>query len=212
MQFSVVIPDRGDRPKLLANCLRMMKSQTVQPEEIVVVDFAPTDGEKDITKRYRKGYDRLRGKGLDLIAFIENDDYYSPDYFETVLNEYAKGEAYDIFGLDRTTYYHIGVKKWFYMHHYTRSSAMSTFIKPDLPIMWGLDHDPYTDLYLWSQLENSKTFRPNKLICIGIKHAVGLCGGANHFDQMHRYINDDFSLDLLRENMDAESFKFYTTL
>lgn len=209
MRIGVIIPDRGDRPDLLANCLRMLKAQTLQPEIIELVNDAPTSESCDITKRYRIGYDRLRNKGLDLIAFIENDDWYSPDYLETMANKWIESGKPDIIGTNYTIYYHIRLFAHFTMNHDTRSSAMSTLLKPDLNFKWCVDHEPYTDIHLWHTLKGV-IFEPEKTICMGIKHGVGLCGGKTHIDRFDRFIHKDSNKGFLREKLDSDSFKFYS--
>jgi hypothetical protein len=82
MRIGVIIPDRGDRPEFLANCLRMLKRQTVKPVGIALINFPPTSNEKDITTRYRVGYSKWSASSCDVIALIENDDYYAPTYLE----------------------------------------------------------------------------------------------------------------------------------
>ena len=196
---------------LLAHCLKMMNRQTLKPAEILIVDFPATSKAVDITKRYRVGYESLYSKGFDFIAFIENDDWYAADYLEIMAANWKKYGRPDIFGLRRTIYYHIHQAAWFPMNHITRSSAMNTIIKPNLKIKWPLDHDPYTDIALWEQL-NGITHSPNKEICMGMKHGTGLCGGANHTDFMHRYINLDSDQSYLLSIVDNDSFKFYQQL
>lgn len=203
MKIGVVIPDRGDRPEFLKNCMRMLAGQTVLPAMVVLVttpkspsrvrrDETKGDFEKDssqqpassalrapspqvekgnsqqpasrfttvyvesvagvcdITKRYRTGYDLLRGKGLDVIAFIENDDWYAPDYLERMGEQWELAGRPDLFGTAYTIYYHIGLQAWLTMEHRRRASAMNTLIKPDLNITWCADSEPYTDIHLWT--------------------------------------------------------------
>lgn len=212
MKLAVVIPDRGDRPIFLENCLRMLAVQTIKPSHIEIVNFKPENGKKDITKRYRLGYEKVSKLGFDLVAFIENDDWYAPNYLETMLAKWGELGRPDIIGTSRTIYYHIGVRKWFTMHHVTRSSAMSTVLKCGLDINWPADFEAYTDIALWHQIESGVIFDPAPPICVGIKHGVGLCGGVNHLTAMERYINDDQALQYLRELVDADSFNFYEKL
>lgn len=209
MKIGVIIPDRNDRPLFLLNCLRMLAAQTVQPEIINVVNYIHKNSTCDITERYRIGYDELRGKGLDLIAFIENDDYYSKNYLEFMSNQWILKEKPNILGLNRTIYYHIRTFEHFIMYHNTRSSAMNTVIKPDLSIKWGHDNDPYTDVWLWNLLKGV-IISPHKEVCLGIKHGIGLCGGQNHTDHMDRFINKDSDKSFLQSIMDPDSFEFYS--
>lgn len=211
MKVAVLIPDRGDRPQLVQNCLRMMQAQTLPPAHIELVnDVPPVPGQKDITWRYRTGYDRLRGKGYDVIALVENDDWYAPHYLEAQVREWAKAGRPDIFGTQYTIYYHIGLRGFFTMQHSKRASAMNTLLKPDLSFPWCQDNDPYTDLHLWRALEG-KGWTPEPPISLGIKHYEGLHGGRNHIDKLERYVNRDPDCSFLKRVMDGESYRFYST-
>ncbi len=90
MKVGIIIPDRGDRPKLLANSLRMLEAQNLQPYYTVLINDEPKSDKPDITWRYRKGYDILRKKGLDIIVFWENDDWYSPDYLRYMTDKWLE--------------------------------------------------------------------------------------------------------------------------
>jgi hypothetical protein len=209
MRIGVIIPDRGDRPDFLNNCLRMIFTQTIVPDHLEIVNDNPISDECDITWRYRTGYERLRGKNLDIIALIENDDWYASDYLEIMVNEWIKQGKPDLLGTSYTIYYHIKLFAYFTMHHSQRSSAMSTLIKPDLELKWCADNDPYTDIHLWKIL-NGRIFVPTKHICMGIKHGIGKLGGRSHIDKLERYINSDLGKKFLTETMDKDSFKFYS--
>ena len=96
---------------------------------------------------------------------------------------------------------------------------MNTLIKPSLEFPWCADNYEYTDAHLW-KLANIKftnppilkghLFVPDKIISFGIKHGSGLVGGRFHSDRLERYVNDDADLSFLKQNCDAESFKFYS--
>lgn len=209
MKIGIIIPDRNDRPLFLANCLRMLKAQTLQPDIIELVNDIPFSEDCDITWRYKLGYDRLRNKGLDVIAFIENDDFYAIDYLEIMVNEWIKQGNPNLLGHTYTIYYHIKLFAHYTMNHLTRSSAMNTLIKPDLNFAWCDNAQPFTDMYLWETLKGI-VFNPVKNICLGIKHGVGLCGGRSHVDRLDRYLEKDYNKELLRQTMDEISFEFYT--
>lgn len=213
MRIGIIIPSRGDRPLFLQNCLRMLDNQTVKPFYITVVDQQPKDNRCDITYRYRNGYDRCRNKGLDVIALMEDDDYYAPDYLETMIKKWEEFGRPDMLGTNHTIYYHIKLFAHFTMHHLSRSSAMSTLIKPDLNFNWCSDNEPFTDIHLWHSIGNKgngNIFQPDKTICLGIKHGVGLCGGASHVDRLGRYTNLDHDHSFLKGVMDEDSYKFYS--
>ena len=210
LKVGIIIPDRGDRPDFLENCKRMIKNQTYNDVYTYVVNFFNSTNEVDITKRYKKGYELYSGRGFDCLLLMENDDYYAPDYIETMLNKWVEIGKPDLLGTNYTIYYHLGTKKHFTMHHKRRASAMNTLIKPDLNFDWCKDNDPYTDLHLWMRCGlKGITFKPEKIISIGMKHGVGMCGGRNHVDYLNRYVNDDSELNFLKENIDQPSFEFY---
>jgi hypothetical protein len=210
----------------MENLKRMMSSQTFQPEITEIIDYAPESNECDITPRYRRGYDRMRNRGLDVIALMEVDDYYAPEYLETMVAAWESAGRPDLFGTDYTIYYNIRVWGFFTMNHIERSSAMSTLIRPDMNFPWCVDNEPFTDMWLWNltdlgagmpfeQRLKGKVFKPHKHICIGIKHGVGKLGGRSHVDRLERYTHtkngtEDPSKSYLRSFMDEESFEFYS--
>lgn len=208
MKIALLIPDRGDRPKFLQNCMRMMAAQTLQPSEICLVNHAPKSNAIDITERYRIGYDRLRGRGFDLIALIENDDWYAPNYLETMANKWCELGHPNIIGTDYTIYYNLNVKGIHRINHSHRSSAFSTCLIPDMEIKWPHDSEPYTDFRLWETIPG-KLFRPTQHICVGIKHGHGLCGGHYHTTKLQRYIPDE---NFLKQTVDPISYQFYSTI
>jgi hypothetical protein len=212
IKIAVLIPDRNDRPKFLANCLRMIENQTLKPNIIEVINEPPKNDFCDITYRYRTGYDKLRNQNIDVIALMENDDWYAPNYLETMVKKWVESGKPDLLGTSYTIYYHIGLFAYHYMHHMERSSAMSTLIKPDLYIKWCDDKEPYTDMHLWNYPGLSKViFTPETNICLGIKHNVGLCGGLSHSPtKLYRYNVLDNDKSFLKSVLDAQSFEFYS--
>lgn len=233
MRVAVIIPDRNDRPQFLENCIRMMEYQTIKPATIILQNYKAESDKPDITQRYRRGYERVSELNIhhpyneyDVIFFIENDDFYSPRYIETMLCEWEKAGKPDLFGTSFTTYYHIGLRKYFTFYHPTRSSMMNTIIKPNLEINWPVDNEVFTDMFLWTRehcFNGSKgIWTPPDNLSIGIKHGVGFCGGRQHSTGLHRYSitgglgnersggKDDISLLWLSERVQNESIlEFY---
>lgn len=212
LRVAVIIPDRGDRPELMKQCLRLLARQTLQPYIYAIDNDPPANDKPDITTRYRRQYERLNTiypNSIDVIAFIENDDYYAPDYLESMCAEWEKQGRPNMLGCSFTVYYHLRLRAWFTMHHSTRSSAMNMLIKPGLTINWPLDHDPYTDAHLWNTVKGGVVFTPQPAKCLGLKHGTGKCGGRNHTDKLHRFINPDPQMEWLAKHVDAESLEFY---
>lgn len=211
MRIAVIIPDRGDRPEFLEQCKKMLASQTMQPETIYVAGWKPETSDCDITQRYRIAYHNFDGMNYDCILFIENDDYYAPNYIETMVNGWISNGKPEIFGTAYTIYYHIGMLKYEIMNHPARASAMSTLIKPDLDIKWPIDKEPYTDMHLWKQLKGV-TFKPENPISMGIKHGIGKGGGHYHNTKLERYKESDEYCQMLRTTIDNDSIDFYINL
>lgn len=221
MKIGVLIPTRNDRPGFIQNCLRMLKNQTVEPDIVNIVAHKPKSEDCDISERYRIGYNFFNDRDVDVIALIEDDDWYSPRYFERMLSEWEKFGCPDIFGTNYTIYYHLKLKRYMRWQHMERASAMNTFIKPRLkelqsPSWWPPDNEPYTDLHLWRHLKGH-VIDPGEILSIGIKHGVGLTGGHMHSSRLHRYegpksfaeINKDYPKGFLKTLLDHDSYEFY---
>jgi glycosyltransferase involved in cell wall biosynthesis len=100
IKFSVVIPLYNKEPHI-KRALDSVISQTVQDFEIVVVNDGSTDKSTDVVKSFSDARIRLinqknagvsvaRNRGIDeakseLIAFLDADDEWMPDYLETIL-------------------------------------------------------------------------------------------------------------------------------
>lgn len=213
-RVGIIIPDRGDRPKFLANCLRMMKAQTLQPVDILVVDYAPESTDVDITQRYKRGYDALKNKGLDIIAFIENDDWYHPTYLEKMVWAWDSAGRPDLFGTNYTIYYHMRLRKYYKLLHHDRASMMNTFIRPDMQMagIWPIDKQPFTDMAIWSSKLKGLVFSPPYCISLGMKHGIGKTGGRAHTDNLEKYTRKGFEDphgNFIQSTMDPDSFAFY---
>jgi len=227
MNIAVITPDRRDRPAFIDKYYIMMVGQTIHVDRIYLKNTKPTSNEPDITKRYRESYEWLSEKNkYNVFFFIENDDYYSPSYIEEMLKAWEQAGKPDLFGTSFTTYYHIGLRKYFTFNHPERSSMMNTMIKPNLKINWPPDNEVFTDMFLWTKDEcfsgTKAVWTPPIGLSIGIKHGVGLCGGRQHTTGLHRYtINgglgneesggrDDMDLKWLSSHVkEAEILEFY---
>lgn len=212
LKVAIVIPDRGDRSEFMANCSRLIARQTVMGKMkteilIKIVDYPPVDDKVDITPRYRFGYDFCRGKGLDVICYMENDDWYSEDYLEYMLTQWVLHGRPPLFGTRYTIYYHIRLGRWYTYYHSDRASMMNTLMKPDMEVPWPPDQEPFTDAHLWFHIKGWVTFNPDRHYSLGIKHGVGKCGGPSHNDRFSRYQNEDEGL--LQVTVDPESYEFY---
>lgn len=204
--IAAIIPDRGDRPKMLENCQRLLRDQDILT--VFVVD-PPKSELPDLAWRYKKGYDYIcKHHEVELIFFIESDDWYDPEYIKKMYQAWKDHGRPDLFGIDYTYYYHLKLKKYFRYGHLGRASMMSTCIKPYLVFKWPVDHYRFVDMYLWDKL-NGLTWTPEEPLCIGMKgHGEGKTGGTGHTDKLHRYIHEDEGF--LETYLDAASLEFYS--
>jgi hypothetical protein len=208
--IGAVIPTRGDRSIFLSRCLEMMYSQTMTIDLIHVVSEAPKSEEKDITYRYKKGFEYLFKEGCEVVFLIEDDDFYAPNYIETMFHHWKLNGKPEAFGLGSTTYYHLQRKMYTTMMHPNRSSAFSTMVtEAVLDMDFPADNEPFLDLEIWKQLDG-KTFYVPKPICLGIKHGVGACGGRGHLDEFP-YKEQDPDSEFLLEVV-GSMFKSYQNL
>lgn len=209
MKIGVLIPTRNDRPKFLEQAKRLLANQTLQPNEICIVDDIPLNDEMDITYRYRIGIERLNDK-VDVILLWEDDDYYCHTYIETMVNYWVMNGKPLLFGIAETIYYHLKLKAFNIIKHDGRASAMSTMVSTKLEIDYPKDNEPFFDLHLWKTYKGV-TFKPKEPINIGIKHGIGKCGGKGHL-LAFRYDNQDTEMNWLKSKVDNGSFKFYSEL
>lgn len=204
--IGVLIPDRNDRPEFLKQCFKMLANQTLHPNIIEVVNFKPISNDVDITMRYRVGFEMLKDK-VDVIIFVENDDYYSPKYIETMVTAWVENGKPELFGIAETIYYHLQLKAFSIIKHDERASAMSTMVSTKLDIDFPKDNETFFDIHLWKNYKGV-TFIPKEVINIGIKHGIGKCGGKGHLCNF-KYNNDDDNMLFLKNHVTEESFKFY---
>lgn len=215
IKVAVIVPDRNDRPEFLQNCIRMIKAQTRQPDILEIINYKPLTDAVDITQRYRTGYQMVSNQGADVVLFMENDDYYHPEYIEYMVRQWHLYGQPELLGHQYTIYYHLGLRKMCVFHHIHRSSAMNTLIKAGLSFDWGQDHNPYTDSHIWlnvSKLHKWKkvTTVPPQLLCIGIKHGVGKTGGEFHSTGLERFTRtNDIKPDHLIKNSMGEVYGLY---
>ena len=69
MKFALIIPTRGDRPQFIKQCKFLISRQTLQPNEVIWMNYPPEDKRKDITQRYRRGVEQATKKGYDFVVF-----------------------------------------------------------------------------------------------------------------------------------------------
>jgi hypothetical protein len=208
-KFCVIIPDRGDRKDFTKHCLYQMSVQTVKPDKIYHIKYEPTSLIPDLIPRIRCGINAARRDGFDKCYIIENDDFYPINYFQKM-----QFDDYDFIGIVKTIYYSLLEKKYKIMNHQShhRSSLFCTGFR--ISALGDFDYPESTnrnlDMRLWEYARikgNYHLYNP-VVMPIGIKHGIGLCGGAGH-DITFGYDNDDKSLEWLKNNTTIKSYEFY---
>lgn len=203
LSCAIIIPTRGDRSKFLDYAMKLINRQTVKPDDVIIVDHPAKKGVKDLTERYRIGYELA--KRYDVALPWEDDDYYRPTYIETMLKLWEDHPELELIGANTTTYYHIFKKKYHVIQTKIHSSMMCTSIRGGLDIDWPSDDTVFLDLQLWHKM-NGRLFNIGAQ-CLGIKHGVGVCGGRGHTSNLCDIPDPDGSH--LLKLTDQESFEFY---
>jgi hypothetical protein len=207
VKFCVIIPDRGDRPELTANCLRMLRRMTLKPEVIFHINGEPGSTMYDLVSRVKTGVESASMAEYDLCFIVENDDYYPADYFERFQPFFPD---FHFFGQEFSDYYNLKNLTHNRFDHQYRASLFTTGFKISAlnNFEWPPADKPFLDIELWRYARHKR----RKFIdtgAIGLKHGLGLCGGKGHRMNLK---NNDRSMNWLRSRVDAESFEFYQSL
>jgi hypothetical protein len=196
----------GGRPEAFELCQKYMEAQTVQPDQwIVVHDMITKAQAKELQASYPQlelyAGPRTWKPGLntqrfnmeealkhvegDIVLFIEDDDFYAPEYIETMV-KLLQGETL-IAGLSNNKYYNLAIPGWKEMGNYRHSSLCTTAVRKALLPMVQAAVDSgelYFDMHLWASALASKTpmmLKANSTVSVGIKGLPGKAGiGAGH--------------------------------
>lgn len=213
VKVGVLVPTRGDRPELLDFARKQIARQTLQPHKVIFMDEKPKSSEPDVTYRYRVGCQKLEEAGCNLFIFMEDDDWYSPEYIEKMVKRWLAEGMPELMGINKTIYYNINTQKWVELNHPARASMMSMCATPAInKIQWCDDNYSYTDMFLFTKTTLvKKAVGFDKPICAGIKHGTGLCGGGGHNPEWKVYDQQDENFKFLRRIV-GEDVSFYEYL
>tara|TARA_R110001599_G_scaffold51581_1_gene144792 strand:- start:1598 stop:2380 length:783 start_codon:yes stop_codon:yes gene_type:complete len=183
--FCLIIPTRGDRPKFIQQCKRLIARQTLKPNGIIWMDYVPESGAKDITQRYKRGVEQATKEGYQFVVFWEDDDWYHPGYLEWLIKGWKAQGMPNFFGVGETYYYHLGLESHIHMKHPGRTSMFCTLAKLPWRIKWPKDTQPFLDMHIHRSTKvATMNFPPERIYAIGIKHGIGLAGGGGHYSRM----------------------------
>ena len=223
-----VITPTGDRPEAFVLARKWMSSQTVKPDQWLVID----DGKVPLPINLREDLEYIRRTPLkneghtltlnmvkavpfikgDKILIVEDDDWYSPDYIATMSGLL---DSYDLVGESYARYYHLPAMKFRRIGNNAHASFCQTgFTSKLLPLFEScLPGDPYIDARIWSVPGISKylivdTEDRRRLHCSikGLKGRLGI--GTGHNSEA-RYYGPDVGLEYLVRWVGEENAKIY---
>jgi len=209
MKFALIIPTRGDRPEFIKQCKFLISRQTLQPTEVIWMDYPPESNLKDITQRYRRGVEQATKNGHNFVVFWEDDDWYHPKYLEWLIGEWQKKGKPSAFGVGETYYYHHSLGGLLHYNHPQRASAFCTLLKLPVRMSWPADSQPFLDMHIYKTIGMKTVMFPkNQIYAIGIKHGIGLSGGGGHRARHGYTISPKENRDWFYRNV-GEDIGFY---
>jgi hypothetical protein len=213
----------GDRPEAFKLCELMMERQIYRGHiQWIVVD----DGEvptictlgQQYIRRIKEEHDPVHTlipnlkEALPLIKgeylfFIEDDDYYSPEY----LIKYMKAlETLDLVGAIRSRYYNVPLRKYYVFDNRDHASLCQTAINTRwLPLIIDecQDNDPILDKRIWKNPQIKRTLLDQPL-CIGMKGLPGRKGLLMGHKNEDHFIPDE-KLKVITEWMGSDYLLYY---
>ncbi len=231
MPSLAIVTCTGGRPEAFELCERWMKAQTRQPDQWIVVDDfeVPTDctmgqtvvrpepfwqpGDRTLSRNLIAGLELV---DCDKVAVIEDDDYYSPSWLETVD---VMLEHFDLFGEGWTRYFHVGTR----LHHLNSNDKHASLCAtawgqpmtaPIVDFVKGLNpQNPFIDGPIWQRFGDGQRLNDTHLV-VGMKGMPGRVGcGKGHAVRQGTWTSADLGLSFLREliGSDAEAYeRFYS--
>lgn len=205
----------GGRPEAFALCEKFMQRQTYKGDvQWVFIDdeekkptkcslkqeyyMGPLQWRQGInTQRYNLAYGLSKVRG-DYIFFIENDDYYKPEYIDYYLDMFKRSF---LVGECNCTYYSLKERSYRNMENFKHASLCQTaFKKSSLPFIEKAIHsgEMYIDIILWNRaraqgVTNILFSGPN--LAVGIKGMPGRSGiGVGHRPSEFTPDENDFKL------------------
>ncbi len=192
--------------------LKRLKKQALQPDKVLIIDYPNTTGVSDLAKRYKTGSTQLFEQGMDIVVYMEDDDYYPLTYLEEMVQAWKDNGRPHLIGHSPTRYYHIGVsgyKNWGFQPH---CSAHATAVSKGVQLDVCKDTDISFDIALW-KYNSFKVQTTLKTPPISIKHNVGLTVPRKWHSLTGKvYPIQDQDNIILKKYVDRESCRFYINL
>ncbi len=153
----------GDRPVCFSLLEQWVKDQTVKVDQWIVVEDGKSQfqesGAYELFRRTPQKSDpkftmilnlelALQKVKGDVVLFLEDDEYYAPEYVEQMNRELG---SFQLVGIGRSKYYHLPGRKWYRHQNMGHASLAQTgfqrsFLKTALGCLKG---DMFYDIRLW---------------------------------------------------------------
>ena len=199
MKLTAITATCAGREEALALCTKFVARQTRQPDQWLILD-GPEPMHEKIGRAILENW--IEGDG---ILFTEDDDWFSPRWFEWCERYLDRG--FDIVGQGKAMFYNVNHRWWNNCGNVRHASLCQTAIRKTLlPHVFNIIDDfgcPWIDVQLWN-IESRKYLhlpKESEMLLIGIK---GLCG-AKGYSREHRMVNGsgddntpDYDLSKLR--------------
>lgn len=232
MLVSLLTPT-GGRPEAFKLCEKYVARQTYKGplEWIVIDDMEPktvcTMGQKQVAgpKPWRPGINTQRpnmdlalqlAKG-DYIFVWEDDDWYAPNYIETMLFLLKK---WDAVGEANNRYYALQDRSYIWFNNTNHASLCSTAIRrsllPKLEEAVNSGENPFFDTGFWNRVRNehlNAAMILNTRLNVGMKQLPGRTGiGAGHHNTKEQGFTRDPMFVMLKNWVGEEDAKDYIKL
>ena len=230
-----LITPTGGRPRQFELCNRWMSQQTYKgkvlwvivddcvpfttdlkidlPDNWVVVKKHPQpywkSGQNTQARNLKVGINTIKAfptNQIEAVFIIEDDDYYSPLYLETMMERF---EDNDVLAESFTIYYHVGINGWHGGENKLHASLFQVAFKPTVINVFEkslfakfIDKLFFANLRKQAELIKVKRFKRADL-SIGIKGLNGRNGiGMGHDKKTYRHIDKDKNIlkKLLKED------------
>jgi len=182
MKIATLTIDRGDRPKMIAQCKRMIERQTRKPDlEIYVIEPSILRA-VDIVPRFRSGWLHAKESGIDVIVVMESDDWYHKDYIADKIDGFQKAPVHiDAMGDINSLYYNICNQTYQIHSHPNRASLYTTSFRTNSldNFKWPKDNYKFLDIPLWKHFKDA-VIGHGYYHTVGIKHNEGVRAGIGH--------------------------------
>lgn len=195
------------RESFLARCRSYVDRFTLKPEAHIVVSS------DDFRKNLKDALSQVK---TELVAFIEDDDWYAPGYLKDMATRLTYSRR-ALIGYDPTMYYHIVHKGYTILPHRNRASLFATVgISSIVVLAYDRIYEKTggknfaVDINLWSSLADVAVTTVGHL-AIGIKHGLTKTEGRGHYYPKNYWAKDEDS-SYLKQLIGEEDANAYSDI